>query len=257
MKPGHAIWNGSIIFNSVAVPVKLHPAFREDRIQFHLLHRLDLVRLKRQMVCALDGSEVPAEDQARGFELEGGRYILVDPSDLEKAEPRQNRTIRVHEFVRAVEIDPVFLENGYYLEPDPHDTGYGALVTALAELRLAGICTWAMRRRAYVGALQAGGKSLRLNVLRYAGEVVPAARLKLPFAPLSPRELKVGAELVNHMAGRFEPQKFEDKHQERLRQMIDRKARGQKVSVRNPKQVRPTTPSTLLKVLEAGLKKVA
>jgi len=257
LKPGHAIWNGNIIFSSVAVPVKLHPAFREDRIQFHLLHRRDLVRLKRQMVCALDGAPVPVEDQARGFELEGGRYILVDPRDLEKAEPKPSRTIAVHEFVPAAQIDPVYFERSFYLEPVPHGDGYGALAVALAELRVDGICTWTMRKRAYVGALAADGRVLRLTVLRHAGEVVTQAALRLPAASLSARELKVGTELVDHMTGRFQPERFEDKHQERLRQMIDRKARGHKVKVVRPKQKAATKPDTLLKVLEAGLKKVA
>src|SRR5512138_539768 len=84
---GHAIWNGSINVGAVALLVKLHPAVREKRIQFNLLHKKDLVKLRRQMVCSLDGAQVPPEDQTRGFELEGGRYIIVEPGELEKAEP--------------------------------------------------------------------------------------------------------------------------------------------------------------------------
>jgi DNA end-binding protein Ku len=257
LTPGHAIWSGNIVFGSVALPVKLHPAVRENRIQFHLLHRHDLVKLQRQMVCALDGAPVPVEEQARGFEMEGGKYILVDPSDLERADPEANRAIEVHEFVPAAHIDPVYLEHSYYLEPGPHAEGYGALVAALGEMGLAGVCTWTMRKRSYVGALRAGGGLLRLYALRHAGEVVTAAAPKVPVAALSARELKVGTELINHMTGRFQPRKFEDQHQERLRKLIERKARGLKVRVLRPKRLAPTAPSRLLAVLEAGLKKVA
>ena len=253
----HAIWNGNIIFGSVALPVKLHPAVSENRIQFHLLHKRDLVKLKRQMVSAYDGAPVPVEDQARGFELEGGMYILVDPSDLQAADPEASRAIEVHEFVPAAHIDPVYLEHSYYLEPGPHAEGYGALVAALDEMDLAGVCTWTMRKRSYVGALRAGGKLLRLYTLRHAGEVVTAAAPKVPIAALSAQELKVGSELVNHMTGRFQPQKFEDRHQEQLRKLIDRKARGRKVRVLRPKRLAPTVPSKLLAALEAGLKRVA
>lgn len=257
MTPGRAIWDGIISFGPVAVPVKLHPAVRENRIQFHLLHRGDLVKLQRQMVCAYDGAPVPVEDQARGFELEGGKYILVDPSDLKRADPEASRAIEVHEFVPAAHIDPVYPEHCYYLEPGPHAEGYGALVAALGEMGLAGVCTWTMRKRSYVGALRAGGKLLRLYTLRHAGEVVTAAVPKVPGAALSVRELKVGTELINHMTGRFQPQKFEDRHQEQLRKLIDRKARGRKLRVHRPKRLAPTAPSRLLAVLEAGLKRVA
>ena len=257
MTPGHVIWNGSINFGPVAVPVRLLPAVREQRIQFHLLHRRDLVKLKRQMVCSLEGAPVPLEDQARGFELEGGKYILVDPAELEKADPEASRAIEVHEFVPAAQIDPVFLERSYYLEPGPEVAGYNALVAALSEMGLAGVCTWTMRRRTYVGALQAGGKILRLTALRYAGEVVNATGLKAADAPLSARELKVGTELIQHMSGRFQPEKFENRHQVRLQELVDRKARGQKIQVRRPKRRAATEPSRLLSVLEAGLRKVA
>jgi DNA end-binding protein Ku len=257
LMPGHAIWDGNVVFGPVTVPVKLHPAVRENRVQFHLLHRRDLVRLQRQMVCAYDGAPVPVEDQARGFELADGKYILVAPSDLERADPETSRAIEVREFVPAAHIDPVYLEHSYYLEPGPHAEGYGALVAALGEMGLAGICTWTMRKRSYVGALRAGGKLLRLYTLRHAGEVVTAAAPKVPIAALSARELKVGSELVNHMTGRFQPQKFEDRHQEQLRKLIDSKARGRKIRVLRPKRLAPTAPSKLLAALEAGLKRVA
>jgi DNA end-binding protein Ku len=257
LKLGHAIWDGNIVFASVAVPVKLHPAVREGRVQFHLLHRHDLVKLQRQMVCAYDGAMVPVEDQVRGFELEDGKYILVDPADLKRFDPEASRTIEVHEFVPARQIDPVYLEYSYYLEPGPHAEGYGALVTALSDRGLAGVCTWTMRKRSYVGALGTGGKLLRLYTLRHAGEVITAAVPKMPVAALSARELKVGADLINQMTGRFRPRQFEDKHQEQLRKLIDRKARGRTIRVRRPRHVAPTAPGRLLEVLEAGLKRVA
>jgi len=258
--PEHAIWKGSIAVGAVAVPVRLHPAVREQRIQFNLLHKRDLVKLKRQMVCSLDGAPVPPEDQARGFELEGGRYILVDPAELEKTEPEASRAIEVHEFVPVSDIDPIWLERGYSLEPGDEEerktSMYRALADVLAEERLAGICTWAMRKRAYVGALVSAGRALRLNVLRHSGEVIEAARPALGEA-LSERELAVGIELINHMAGSFNPEQFENRHEERLRGLLDRKARGQKIRLVRPRRKAATEPDRLLATLEASLKKVA
>jgi Ku protein len=115
------------------VPVKLHTAVKEERIQFHLLHRPDHVKLQQQMICAHEMVPVPAEEQTRGFELEEGKYLLIDPAELEQTEPEESRTIEVHEFVKTGQIDPVFLERTYYLEPDVHEKGYNTLAGAMAE----------------------------------------------------------------------------------------------------------------------------
>jgi DNA end-binding protein Ku len=268
LKPEHAIWNGSINFGTVGVLVKLHPAVREQRIQFNLLHKRDLVKLKRQMVCSLDGAPVPPEDQARGFELEGGKYILVDPAELEATESEAARSIEVHEFVPVADIDPVFLERSYFLEPGEGSGGrgikgssegggvYWALTAVLEEERLVGICTWTMRKRSYLGALVSAGKLLRLNTLRYPGEVIKAARPATGEAP-SERELTVGMELINHMSGRFKPEQFQNRHEQRLQELIDRKARGQKIRLVRPRHKAATDPDRLLAALEASLKKVA
>ena len=257
MLTSRAIWKGNLSFGAIEVPVKLHIAVKEERIQFHLLHRRDHVKLVRQMVCALEGSPVPREEQARGFQLADGKYVQVDPEELERAEPEDSRTIEVHEFVGAAQIDPVFLERVHYLEPDEQVKGYNALVGALGEMKVAGICTWTMRKRSYVGALQANAGILRLNTLRYADEVIPVKSLELQNAPLSEKELKVGADLIRHLTGRFQPQKFENGHQKRLQDLIDRKARGEKILILRPRRLKPTAPDKLLQVLEASLKKAA
>jgi len=254
---GRATWKGYIHFGSADVSVKLHTAVKEERIQFHLLHRRDHVKLKQQMVCAYEKVPVPVEEQARGFELEDGKYVLVDPTELDQAEPEDSRMIEVHEFVKSEQIDPVFLERVYYLEPDMHVKGYDALVGALGEMDVEGICTWTMRKRSYVGALQMSGKILRLNTLRYADEVISVKFLELQNIPLSEKELKIGSDLINQLTAPFQPQKFENEHQKKLQQLIDKKARGEKIAILRPRRLKPTAPDNLLQALEASLKKVA
>ncbi len=254
---GRALWKGYVHFGSVELPVKLHTAIKEERIQFHLLHRPDHVRLKQQMVCAHEQVPVPAEEQTRGFELEEGKYLLVDPAELELTEPEDSRMIEVHEFVKTAQIDPFFLERVYYLEPDIQVKRYKALAAVLRETDVAGICTWTMRKRSYVGALQVGGKVLRLNTLRFADEVIPAMSLELPDIPLSEKELKIGGDLINQLAAPFQPQKFENEHQKKLHHLIDKKARGEKIAILRPRRLKPTASDKLLEALEASLKKVA
>ena len=254
---GRAIWKGTVHFGSVDVPVKLHTAVKEERIQFHLLHRRDHTKLKQQMVCAYEKVPVPVEEQARGFELEEGKYLLLDPAELAQAEPEESRIIEVHEFVKTAQIDPVFLERVYYLEPDTPAKGYNALAGVLKEMDVAGICTWTMRKRSYLGALQMSGKMLRLNALRYADEVISVKSLELQETLLTEKELKIGGDLINQLTARFQPQKFENGHQKKLQQLIDKKARGEKIAILRPRRLKPTTSDKLLRALEASLKKVA
>jgi DNA end-binding protein Ku len=257
---GATIWKGNIHFGEVDVPVKLHTAVREERVQFHLLHRRDRVRLRQQMLCAYEKQPVPAEEQSKGFEVEEGKYVIVDPLELEQTAPENSRMIEVHEFVKIEQIDPIFLDRLYYLEPDISDIqgkGFAALAKALKELDVAGICTWTMRKRAYFGALQARGKMLRLSTLRYADEVIPVGSLELQDAPLSEKELKIGSELIEKLTAPFEPVKFENEHQKKLQDMIEKKARGEVIAVLPPRRIKPTESDQLLHALEASLKKAA
>lgn len=253
------IWKGYIHFKDTAVPVKLHAAVKEERIQFHLLHRRDHVRLHQQMICAYEKIPVPPEAQAKGFEVEEGKYIIVDPEELEQTTPESSRMIAVHEFVKTKQIDPIFLDRVYYLEPDTdlHTEGYNELVGALQELAVEGICTWTMRKRSYIGALQASGRILRLNTLRYADEVISVKSLELQEIPVSEKELKIGCDLINQLTAPFQPQKFENEHQKRLQKLIDKKARGEKVVLLRPRLLQPTSSDKLLQALEASLKKAA
>jgi len=257
---GATIWKGYIHFGDTDVPVKLHTAVKEERIQFHLLHKRDRVRVRQQMVCAYEKQPVAAEEQSKGFEVEDGKYVIVDPSELEQTAPESSRMIEVHEFVKTGQIDPIFLDRFYYLEPDVPDIqgkGLNALVKALKELDVAGICTWTMRKRSYFGALQARGGVLRLNTMRYADEVIPVESLKLPDVPLSEKELKIGSELIEKLTAAFEPGKFENEHEKKLQEMIEKKARGEKIAVLVPRRLKPTESDQLLQVLEASLKKAA
>jgi DNA end-binding protein Ku len=257
---GATIWKGYIHFGDTDVAVKLHSAVKEERIQFHLLHTRDHVRLRQQMVCAYEKQPVPAEEQTKGFEVEDGKYIIVDPEELQQTVPESNRMIEVHEFVKTGQIDPIFLDRVYYLEPDIANIqgkGYSALVKALKEMDAAGICTWTMRKRSYLGALQASGKALRLNTLRYADEVASVKSLDLQDVPLSEKELTIGSDLIDKLTAPFEPRKFENEHQKKLQQMIEMKARGEKIAVLAPRRLKPTESDNLLQALEASLKKVA
>jgi DNA end-binding protein Ku len=254
---GRTIWKGYLHFGEIDVPVKLHTAIREEPILFHLVHRHDQVRLQQQMVCPYEHVPVPKEEQAKGFLLEDNKYILIDPGELEEAEPESSRMIEIHEFVKTEQIHPLFFDKVYYLEADTKAPGYSSLVEVLQEMGVEGICTWTMRKRSYFGALQAAPPILRLQTLRYADEVIAVQSLGLKEFALSEKELEIGGELLDHLTVPFQPQKYVNEHQQKLQDLIDKKARGEKVVLLRPRRRKATAPDNLLQVLEASLKKVA
>jgi len=251
------LWIGNLQFGGISVPVKLHTAVSQNRVQFHLLHKADRVKLRQQMICRFDKMPVPAEEQVKGFQVDERKYILIDPEELEKAEPESSRVIDVHEFVNNGTIDPVFIERIYYLEPDASSETYRVLASALADMDVQGICTWVMRKRAYFGAVQSQEKSLRLKVLRYADELVPVQSLGLESFELSEKEVAIGSEIINKLTVAFQPEKYVNDHQKKLKEMIEKKAHGRKVELFTPRHHTPTTPGALLDALEKSLKKVA
>ena len=196
---GRTMWKGYLHFGDIDVPVKLQTAVKEEHIQFHLLHKQDQVRLQQQMVCAYENVPVPREEQAKGFAVEDNKYILIDPTELEQTEPESSRMIEIHEFVKTEQINPIFFDKAYYLEPDTKAKGYSSLVEVLQELEVQGICTWTMRKRSYFGALHAAEKLLRLQTLRYADEIISVQSLGLKEFALSEKELDIGRELINRL----------------------------------------------------------
>ena len=215
------------------------------------------MRLRQQMICVYEKKPVPTEAQTKGFEVEDGKYIIIDPDELEETIPESSRIIEVHEFVESAQIDPIFLERVYYLGPDAFSEGYNKLVAVLEEMNVAGICTWTMRKRVYFGALQAREGILRLNTLRHADEVVSVKSLALPEISLSEKELKIGSDLIDQMTAPFQPQKFTNEHEKKLQELIEKKARGEKITLQRPRLLKPTASDQLLQALEASLKKAA
>jgi DNA end-binding protein Ku len=251
------LWIGNIQFGAITVPVKLHTAVSQNRVQFHLLHKTDRVKLHQRMMCKFEKTPVPAEEQVKGYQIDERKYIILDPEDLEQAEPEASRTIDVHEFVKSGDIDKVFIERIYYLEPDGAGKSYGALAAGLKDLDAQGVCTWVMRKRAHFGALSSTGNTLRLNVLRYIDEIIPAQSLGLESFALSEKEVSIGSELINKLTVKFQPEKYENEHQKKLRDMIEKKALGQKIALLTPKHLKPTAPGKLLDALEKSLKRAA
>lgn len=251
-----AMWSGAITFGLVTIPVKLHTAVRDHDIDFHMLHDQDHARLKRKMVCSADGKEVHPEHTVKGYEVAPDQYVIIDEQELEAVQPRKSRTIAIEDFVDLAEIDPVYYDRSYYLLPD--ETGaaaYRLLVEAMQKTQRVGIARMVMRNKEYLAAIRPVEDVLVLATMHFAGEVVPIDDLAdVPrHVKLDERGLKMAQQLIDSLYGKFQPGKYKDEYVEAVRQMIQRKAAGEKiVTAPAPKEAAARTGS-LVEALQASL----
>src|SRR5258706_7144152 len=194
----HAIWNGSITFGLVTIPVKLFTAVRENEgIQFHLLHDKDQARIHNVRQCEVDGKEVPWNDVVRGFEYEKGQYIVVTDDELKKYRPEATQTIEIAQFVDETEIDPMLYDKPYWLEPEKKGRhAYALLRAALRKSGKVGIAKVVLRTREYLCAVKPHGDALVLGMMHFADENVSPKDLELPPAKEKTPESEMKAAMM-------------------------------------------------------------
>lgn len=230
-----AIWSGSVSFGLVNVPVKLMTATSPKDVRFHQLHDEDNGRIQQKRVCSLDGEEVEFRHIVKGYDLGGGRMVVVDPEELAAAANAEaTRTIDIDEFVNLAEIDPIYYDKSYYLVPDKRaEKPYTLLAEAMARTGKVAIGRFVLRTKQYLAVLRAREGVLVLATMLYDDEVVSIEDLEMPAAPEtapSERELKMAEQLVESLTAPFEPSKFHDDHREKVLALIEAKADGEIVT---------------------------
>jgi DNA end-binding protein Ku len=247
------MWKGVIKFGDVATPVKLYAAVQERDVHFRLLHDTDEEPVKQRMINPENGRAVETEDVRRGYEVEPGTFVVLEPEELDAAEPPPSRDIDVEHFLPADAIPHAYFERAYYLGPDEDDEAYFTLAAALAEVGRQGVARWVMRKRDYAGALRSNGEYMMLLTLRNADEVVPASALPAPPGRKpDEREVKMAKQLVAALEGDFHIEEYDDEYRQRVMELVETKAEGGTIEL---KKFRPkeTGSQSLADILEASL----
>ncbi len=255
-----AIWKGNLKLNSTKVPVKLYSAVQDHTVHFHILDQKSKTRVKQHMIEPDSGKEVASEEIQKGFEVEPGKFVILEAEELEKLEPEASREIEITQFVPPEEIPPEYYERPYYLGPDGDQVAYFALAEALKNKEKEGVARWVMRKQPYVGALRAEDDHLVLFTLRHTEEVLSAKDLPRPAggAP-DKKELSMAKQLVELLEGEFDPKDYKDEYRERVMEFIEKKAKGHKPRLSLVKTKRKTAAldKVLSKSIEALKKKKA
>ncbi len=168
------VWSGTISFGLIAIPIKLFNAVRHQGVSFNQLDERSMSRIRYRKVSDETGEEVPDEHIVKGFEVSKGRYVVVDPDELEPFIPAATRTVDLEEFVDLDEIDPVFFESAYLVAPDSNPKPYVLLARAMEESGKVAIGRFVMRNKQHTAAIRAIDGRLMMSTLAYADEVVAA-----------------------------------------------------------------------------------
>jgi DNA end-binding protein Ku len=225
-----AIWSGSISFGMVSIPVKLFGATESKDISFNLLHATCGTRLQQRRWCPTDEVEVPWNETARGYEYAKGQYVVLTEEDFERLPLPSKHTIELTSFVEEKEIDPVFYERSYYLEPgDRAEKPYALLLRALEEKKLTAVATVTIRKKEQLCAIRAHEGTIMLETLYYPDEIRLDRGMDLSNVKVSDRELDMAFTLIDLFRKPFDPSEYRDHYREALAELIEAKLEGKQV----------------------------
>lgn len=251
-----AIWSGSLSFGLVNIPIKLYSASVERGLDFDLLHDKDLSPIRFARVCRKEGVEVPYKDLVKGYEYQDGDYVVLHDEDFVKASVKKTKTIDIVDFVEESQIDPMYFEKPYYLEPDKTAAkAYSVLVAALKKSKKVGVAKFVIRSRENLGVIQPKGNFIVLNQMRFSKDIRPAKDLKIPDVKVEGREIEMALAFINQLSEPFKPQEYHDTYEEELMEVIEEKAKGKKVVAKDVPQEPTTDVADLMSLLKQSLEK--
>jgi DNA end-binding protein Ku len=236
-----SVWSGYLTFGLISLPVRLFSGARSTSISFNMLHREDLQRVKQQLVCSADGQVIDRSDTVKGYEFRKGEYIVVEPEEIKKIEPRTAKTMEILEFVKTDDVDPVFFESSYYMVPEEAGRRpYALLTKALEESKYVAIAKLTMHNREYTVFLRPHEGGMMLHTMYYAEEVRKVEGFGAPDVELKDAEVKIAHQLIEALAADWDPEKYHDEFQENLKKLIETKLEGGTVTeVEKPKKLAP------------------
>ena len=253
-----AIWTGAIGFGLVTVPVKLYSALDRKTVRFHQLSGKTGVRVMQKRVDAQTGEEVPYEAIVKGYEIAPERYVVIAPGELDSLQPKKTKTIEIEDFVELSQIDPIFYEHPYYLAPGTGGAKpYKLLLEAMQQDGRVAIARFVMRSKEQLVAIRPTGGVLEMATMLFADEILPPERIteisELAEVNTTKRELDVARQLVDSLAGDFDPDSYSDSYRQEVLALIERKAQGEEIAVQPaPEEISEPAPD-LMSALKASL----
>jgi DNA end-binding protein Ku len=246
-----SIWKGVVSFGMVSIPVRLFAATEDKDVSFHQLHKEDHSRIRYKKWCPEDDEEVPQDEIVRAYEVAKDKYVELTDEDLDKLPLPSKHTIELSAFVQADEIDPIYYQKTYYLEPE--ETGrkpYALLVKVLESKGATGVAKIALRNKEHLCALRPVEGSLILETLHYPDEIREHEESP-PKVTVNEREVAMAGSLVDALTEPFDPSKYHDNYREAVLELIESKTEGREVV--EPEGSEPGKVTDLMAALRASV----
>jgi DNA end-binding protein Ku len=236
-----SVWSGYLTFGLISMPVRLFSGARSSGISFNMLHRDDLTRVKQQYYCPTDNRVVSRDEIVKGYEYRKDEYVVIEPDEIKKIEPKTAKTMEILEFVKGSEVDPVYFDASYYMLPEEAGRRpYALLTKAMEESDYVAIAKLTMHNREYTVFLRPHEGGMMLHTMYYAEEVKKVEGFGAPDVELKESEVKVANQLIEALADEWDPEKYHDNFQDNLKNLIQTKLEGGKiVEIEKPKKLAP------------------
>ncbi|MCY7378822.1 MAG: Ku protein [Gemmatimonadaceae bacterium] len=229
-----SIWTGALTFGLVNIPVSLASAVRSvEKTSFRQLHKDDLTPIKYERVCPADGEVVPWNEIVKGYEYTKGKYVVVTPEELAKVKTPSSKAVEMMDFVKSDEIDSRYFDTPYYLIPQKGgEKPYALLREALQNTDMVGIGKLTLRQKEHLVAVRAIGDALVLELMRFEEELLAPEDLRFPSSEeqkIRPQEVAMAEQLIGNLAEPFDPSKYHDEYEAKLKTLLRAKLKGKKI----------------------------
>lgn len=224
------IWTGSISFGLINIPIKIFPATQESNLELHMLDSNDHANIKYKRVNENTGKEVAYEDIVKGYKVDE-KYVVLEDADFEAADPKKSKTIEIVNFAYEKEIDSIYYEKPYYLEPDKSAAkAYALLRDSLQASGKVGVTTFVLRNKEGVAILKPYENVIVLSRIRFVQEIRETAELNLPpISKTKTKEMDMANKLIDQLTEKFNIDKFKDTYTAKLLKIIKDKSKGKKL----------------------------
>lgn len=257
-----SLWTGSLGFGLVNVPVAVFSGVVDTDLHFRQLHAKDHTPVEIHRFCADEDAEVPYEEIANGYETDDGELIVLTDAELATAAPRKTRTIDIEAFVDVADVDPIYFDHPYVLVPAGDSEGtlraYRLLIEVMTRTERAALGRFVLRTKEHLVLVRARDDRLTLTTMRFHDEVRPTKGVPTPTKRDKPakKEVDQAVALIEALACPWDPERYEDSFQKRLKKIVRRKRKGQTVEVPEPEK-EPSPVPDLMEALEQTLEQVA
>jgi len=227
-----AVWKGMLTFGLVAIPIRLYAAARTKHTALHQLHKECHSRIKQPQFCPTCNRNVNRSEIVKGYEYEKDQYVLIEEEDLKQITPASGKTMELLTFVNENKVDPIYFDSSYLAVPEGQATkAYRLLVKALADTKKLGIAKVTMHQREYTVFLRPRDNGITLHTMFYANEIATVEEYgQSDDSKLNPLEVKLAEQLIQTLAGEFQPKEYGDEFQQRLNELIEAKLKGKAIA---------------------------